>query len=59
MLEVFGKIDNEILKNLNNVYNFILKNFALPKNVAVNLNFVTEKQIQKLIGRWPKKLKIT
>ncbi len=48
MLEVFGKVDEEILKNLNNVYNFVLKKFALPKCVEVNLNFVTEKQIQKL-----------
>lgn len=48
MLEIFGKVDEEILKNLNKEYNFILKKFALPKNVTVNLNFVTEKQIQKL-----------
>lgn len=48
MLEIFGKVDNEILTSLNKVYNFILKKFELQKNVCVNLNFVTEKQIQKL-----------
>ena len=48
MLEVFGKVDSSILLNLNNVYNYVLKKFSLPKNVQVNLNFVTEKQIQKL-----------
>lgn len=48
MIEVFGKVDEEILTNLKKVYNFVLKKFALPKSVAVNLNFVTEKQIQNL-----------
>lgn len=59
MIEVKGKIENKILNNINRIFNYVKDLFSLPKDIKINLNFVTEKQIQKLNKKTRKIDKVT
>ncbi len=48
MIEILGKIDEDILINLRKVEKEIFARFSLPNKAKFNLIFVSEKEIQKL-----------
>ncbi len=48
MVEFLGKATNEIKQEFERVFNAIQQKFLLPKNIKVNVNFVSETKIKKL-----------
>ena len=48
MIQINGKIEKELEKDLAKVYEQIAKTLSLPENILVNLSFVGEKKIKEL-----------
>ena len=48
MIEFLGKADKEIKQEFQRVFDCVQQKFSLPKNVKVNVNFVTEAKIKSL-----------
>jgi len=48
MVEFLGKATNEIKQEFERVFNAIQQKFLLPKNIKVNVNFVSETKIKSL-----------
>ena len=48
MIEFVSKVEEELKKDLVDIYMAVEKKFDLPKNLVVNLSFVSEKKIKEL-----------